>query len=204
MVKVDPDKPEVLEAARLLREGGVVAYPTDTLYGLGASLHHERALERVYEIKGRDPSKPLLLLIPEVDSLRSLVKEVSDSAVRLMDAFWPGPLTLVFEASDAVPEICLGGGKTIGIRLPDSSVAMALLREVNVPLTASSANRSGGPQPVSAQQVAETIGDQVDLIIDGGPCTDESPSTLVDVSGSHAVLLREGRIPNETLQPFLS
>ena len=204
IIQVDPDEPKIDDAAEVIRRGGIIAYPTDTLYGLGASIQCEEALKRVYEIKGRDPTKPLLMLIPDVGSLRPLVKGISDVARRLMDTFWPGPLTLVFEASESVPKVCLGGGRTIGIRLPKSSIVLALLEKVQAPLTAPSANLSGSPEPTSAQQVAENIGDRVDLIVDGGPCTDDQPSTLVDVSGPKAYLLREGRISYETLEPFIS
>lgn len=192
------------EAAQAVLGGGVIAFPTDTLYGLGASLHCEEALKRVYEIKGRDPPKPLLLLVADIESLSPLVAEISGVARRLMGAFWPGPLTLVFQASDNVPRVCLGGGKTVGIRLPNSAVALALLKEVQVPLTAPSANLSGDPEPTSAQQVAANLGDRVDLILDGGPCENSRPSTLVDVTGSQPKILREGRISYETLKPLFS
>lgn len=161
-------------------------------------------MRRVYEIKGRDLTKPLLLLIPDVESLSPLVKRISIRARRLMEAFWPGPLTLVFQASESVPRVCLGGGNTVAVRLPNSSVALALLREVAAPVTASSANPSGGPQPTSAGVVASHLGNLVDLIVDGGPCEDDRPSTLVDVTGSQPVVLRPGRISEETLKPFLS
>ena len=204
IIHVDPDKPEVGEAGHIIRRGGVVAFPTDTLYGLGASIGHTEALERIYEIKGRDASKPILLLIPDIDSLSPFIADVSETARRFMDTFWPGPLTLVFRASAEIPKICLGGGFTIGIRMPDSSIAKALLQEVRVPVTATSANRSGGSEPTSARIVAESIGDQVDCIVDGGPCQDPRPSTLIDVSGVSPKILREGRISYETLKPFLS
>jgi L-threonylcarbamoyladenylate synthase len=203
ITRLDGQAPAVREAADLVRRGGVIAYPTDTLYGLGASLRHEQALERIYEIKGRDRSKPILLLVADIAFVLPLVEAVPESARRMMEAFWPGPLTLVFKASQGVPDICLAGGTTVGIRLPDAPVALALLRELQEPLTASSANLSGGPQPVSAQQVAEAIGPRIDLILDGGPSLDARPSTLVDVSSRRPRLLREGRISKESLQPFL-
>lgn len=202
ITSVDPERPDVLEAVEIIRGGGVIAYPTDTLYGLGASLDHDRALERIYEIKGRDQRKPILFLIPDLASLASFVEEVPETARGLMETFWPGPLTLVFQASERVPRICLGEGTTIGVRWPDAPVVRALLRELKEPLTASSANRSGGAEPVTARQVADSIGDRVDLILDGGPCADSRPSTLIDVSGSKPRLLREGRISRERVKPF--
>lgn len=202
-LKSESERVILIQAARVVRDGGVIAFPTDTLYGLGASVQHEEALRRIYEIKGRDPSKPILLLVPDLDVLRTLVTEISGAAQRLMERFWPGPLTLIFEASEMVPHICLGGGTTIGIRLPDAPVARALLQELMEPVTASSANLSGDPEPVSAQQVADSLGDRVDLILDGGVCRNNRPSTLVDVSRSVPRLLREGRISEETLKPFL-
>ena len=204
IITVDPGKPDVCEAARVINDGGVIAFPTDTLYGLGASIRHVEALERVYEIKGRDFSKPILLLVPDIESLSPFTVDVSKAAKRFMDAFWPGPLTLVFKASPEIPQVCLGGGHTIGVRIPDSPIAKVLLKEVEVPLTATSANIAGGPEPTSAQLVEETIGDRIDLIVDGGPCQDPRPSTLVDVSDDIPRILREGRISYETLKPFLS
>ena len=204
ILTVSKENPEMKEAAEVILRGGVIAFPTDTLYGLGASIRHKGALERIYEMKGRDPSKPILVLVPDIEVLSPFVAEISDAAKRFMDAFWPGPLTLVFRASEKMPRICLGGGDTIGIRMPDSPISRALLQEVNVPVTATSANRSGGPEPTSARIVAESIGDRVDLIVDGGPCRDSRPSTLIDVSGEKPKVLREGRISYETLRPFLS
>ena len=204
IIKVDSENPHTEEAVRIIRDGGVIAFPTDTLYGLGASIFHEGALNRIFEIKERDPSKPIPLLIPDVEVLSSLVTEVSNSARHFMDIFWPGPLTLVFKASAEIPKICLGGGDTIGVRMPDSPVAETLVREVGLPLTATSANLSGGPAPTSARIVEESIGDRIDLIVDGGVCEDPRPSTLIDVSGAKPKILREGRIPYETLRRFLS
>jgi L-threonylcarbamoyladenylate synthase len=204
IIKVDPDKPDVCEAAQIVNDGGVIAFPTDTLYGLGAGIRHVKAVERIYEIKGRDFSKPILLLGADVESLLPFIIDVSKVAQRLMDSFWPGPITLVFKASKEVPHACLGGGQTIGVRITDSPIAGALLREVGGLLTATSANRSGEPEPISAELVAESIGDRIDLIVDGGPCEDRRPSTLVNVSGKTARILREGRISYETLKPFLS
>ena len=204
ILTVSKENPEMKEAAEVILRGGVVAFPTDTLYGLGASIRHKGALERIYEMKGRDPSKPILVLVPDIEVLSPFVAGISDAAQRFMDAFWPGPLTLVFKASDKIPKMCLGGGDTIGIRMPDSPISRALLQEVIVPVTATSANRSGEPEPTSARIVAESIGDRVDLIVDGGPCRDSRPSTLIDVSGEEPKVLREGRIYFETLRPFLS
>lgn len=202
-LKSGTERATLIQAARVVRDGGVIAFPTDTLYGLGASVQHAEALRRIYDIKGRDPSKPILLLVPDFDVLRTLVTKISGAAQRLMEQFWPGPLTLIFEASEMVPQMCLGGGTTIGIRLPDAPVAQALMQELMEPLTASSANLSGDPEPVSAQQVADSLGDRVDLVLDGGVCMDNRPSTLVDVSRSVPRVLREGRISEETLKPFL-
>ncbi len=202
ILKTDPDTPDVQAAAEIIVAGGVVAYPTDTLYGLGASLHCRDALHRIYEIKGRDKAKALLLVINSQSMLSLLTVRVSSTADRLMNAFWPGPLTLVFEASEHVPDLCRSGGKTVAVRWPGSNFVSALLDQVKAPVTATSANLSGGPEPTSAQLVEASIGDRVDLVIDGGPSPGNRPSTVVDVSRQQPIILREGLIGSETLKPY--
>ena len=202
LVHID-DKQALRKAAEVVLRGGIIAYPTDTLYGLGADIFNQDAINRVYDIKVRDRGKPLLIVVNGEETLEPLVAGISDTARLLMNRFWPGPLTMVFEASHAMPRYCLAGGTTIAVRVPDSEVTLSLLHETGVPLTSSSANLSGGPQPTSADLVMNSLGDRVDLILDGGPCSDQQPSTILDVSQDRPRLLREGKIPGEMLEPFL-
>jgi L-threonylcarbamoyladenylate synthase len=202
MVRVDPEHPDpavLQEAAAIIRSGGLVAFPTETVYGLGADCANRAAIRRIYEVKGRPERKPLLVLIADRSWLSCLTPSVPDRALGLMDAFWPGPLTLTFPAAPSVPRELLGDGTTIGIRLPGPSVAQALVRTVGGPVTAPSANRSGGPDPVSATAVRDDIGDRIDLILDGGAARQATPSTVVDLSGDAPRLIREGQVPFDAI-----
>lgn len=202
VARVDPDKPDtrVLEtAAGMIRRGGLVAFPTETVYGLGADATNPEAVERVFLAKGRDFSKPILVLIADRSWLSLLARDIPAPARVLMDAFWPGPLTLTFPARDAVPRALLGGGTTVGVRMPDVTLARRLVQAVGRPVTAPSANRSGSPNPVTAEQVALSLGDRIDLILDGGPSSSDVPSTVVDATVTPPALIRPGRIAYETI-----
>ncbi|MCK5119086.1 MAG: threonylcarbamoyl-AMP synthase [Candidatus Latescibacteria bacterium] len=179
-------------ACEVLCEGGVIVVPTETVYGLGADAFDPGAVRRVYAIKGRDFAKPLSLLVSDERMLREVVAAVPDVARELMRRFWPGPLTLVFKASDAVPREALGGGDTVAVRLSSSPVVRTLLDLYGRPLTATSANRSGCGPARSAQEAMAWVGEGVDLILDGGPSGNEAPSTVVDVSEGEARTLRQG------------
>ena len=187
------DKGKAFErACEVLQGGGVIVVPTETVYGLGADAFNPSAVRRVYAIKGRDFAKPLSLLVSDERMLREVVAAVPDVAKTLMRRFWPGPLTLVFKASDAVPREALGGGETVAVRLSSSPVVRRLLDLYGRPLTATSANRSGCGSARSAQEAMAQVGEEVDLILDGGPSGNEAPSTVVDVSGGEARTLRQG------------
>ena len=187
------DKGKAFErACEVLQGGGVIVVPTETVYGLGADAFNPSAVRRVYAIKGRDFAKPLSLLVSDERMLREVVAAVPDVAKTLMRRFWPGPLTLVFKASDAVPREALGGGETVAVRLSSSPVVRRLLDLYGRPLTATSANRSGCGSARSAQEAMAQVGEEVDLIFDGGPSGNEAPSTVVDVSGGEARTLRQG------------
>ncbi len=179
-------------ACEVLRGGGVIVLPTETVYGLGADAFDPDAVRRVYAIKGRDFAKPLSLLVSDERMLREVVAAVPEVAQELMRRFWPGPLTLVFKASDAVPREALGGGETVGVRISSGPVVQRLLELYGRPLTATSANRSGCEPAHSAQEAMAQVGDGVDLVLDGGLLEDEMPSTVVDVSEGEARTLRHG------------
>ena len=178
----------------------MIAFPTDTFYGLGADALNPRAVEKVFEIKQRDRKKPILVLVSNFGQAADLVKDVPSEAWRLMSRFWPGPLTLVFVASDKVPDLITGGTGKIGIRVPGDPLTTLLLRTFAVPITATSANRSGAASPTTAQEVLETLGHEVALILDAGKTPGGMPSTVVDVTTSPITLLREGQIPAEMLK----
>lgn len=198
------DDPGIVETADRIRSGGVVVYPTETVYGMGADPFNPIPFERVFSVKGRETEKGLILLIRGSQDLDALVANIPRAAVVLMDAFWPGPLTLVFPASPSLPEHLLGFRSTIALRVSDAPIASALLRHVGGPITSTSANHSGRPPARSAQEAANVIGDRVDLILDGDTAPDSRPSTLVDVSVPHPRILRPGRIAESDINRVLT
>ena len=194
---VNPAAPEsaVLEkAARCLREGGLVVFPTETFYGLGANALDREAVMRVFEVKGRPESKPLLVLVDSVKMAESLAREIPETARDLMARYWPGPLTLVFKAVSDLPSALTAGTGTIGIRMPGHRVAWELVKATGLPITAPSANPSGASPPTTAQAVLEKLQGTVDLIIDGGPTSGGAPSTILDVSVTPPRLIRQGAV----------
>jgi L-threonylcarbamoyladenylate synthase len=191
------------EAGRLLRAGGLVAFPTETVYGLGANALDASAAARIFEAKGRPADNPLIVHVVDGDEAAALALSWPEAAVRATRAFWPGPLTLVVPASPVVPAVVRAGLRTIAVRCPSHPVARALLRAARVPVAAPSANRSGRPSPTTAQAVADDLDGRVDLVVDGGPTGIGVESTVVDVSVSPPVLLRPGGLPREDLEALL-
>lgn len=207
LVKINPrriSRAAIGPVVSTILEGGVVAYPTETVYGLGANALDRKAVRRVFEIKGRSPDKPLILLVRNLRELKTLVRELPPSAKALMDRFWPDGLTLVLEASSRVSGEALGGGSTIALRISGSPVVRALLDLARVPLTASSANLAGYPPPVTAAEVQAQLGDRVDLILDGGQSPEAIPSTILDVREEPATLIRRGRITLTEIQQVVA
>lgn len=178
----------------IIRSGGVIGYPTDTFYGLGADPANAAAVRRIFEIKGRKPDQPVIVLLPDRSRVAEWAAAVPRSAERLMDRFWPGPLTLVFRAGARVLPELTGGTGTIGLRVPGREATRALLRGLGTALTGTSANRSGGENPRTAEDVLRELGDRVDLVIDGGVSAEELPSTVVDVTSEPPRVLRQGVI----------
>jgi len=183
------------EAVTVLRGGGLVAYPSDTVYGLGAAASDERAVARVFAVKGRDAEKAISLLLADAADLAPLCAEVPFLTRVLAQRYWPGPLTLVVRRSPAYHSAALGGGDTLAVRVPDHPFLRELIRALGEPITGTSANRSGRSACRSAQEVERELGDAVDLIIDGGPSGEGPESTVVSLTGSLPVVLREGAIP---------
>lgn len=195
MLTLDIDREAVLSRCRaVIDAGGVIAYPTDTFYGLGVDPRNPRAVRKVFAIKGREADQPILLLLHDRNDVSAWASEVAPSALRLMERFWPGPLTLVFRAGPQVlPELTAGTG-AIGLRVPGNDLTRALLGAVGGSLTGTSANRSGRPSPRTANEVRRELGGSIDLIIDGGPAAEVLPSTVVDVTEDPPRLIRQGAI----------
>ncbi len=187
-------------AARILREGGLVAFPTETVYGLGANALDASAARKIYEAKGRPADNPLIVHIPEVKDLKTLAREIPDKAYQLARVFWPGPLTIILKKRDCVPYGTTGGLDTVAIRLPANQIARSVIAASGVYVAAPSANLSGKPSPTKAEHVIKDMSGRIDMIIDGGKATLGLESTIVDLSGEHPVILRPGCITRAMLE----
>lgn len=206
IVKIDPINPErplILKAARILREGGIVAYPTETFYGLGADAENVKAIERIYTIKGREDKKPISILIGSKEDITKYALHITERGEKLMNRFWPGALTLVFEASRNVPEILTAGTGKIGIRLSSHAISTHLVQNIPESLTATSANVSGKKECSSAREVMEGLGNAIDAVIDGGTTPGGLGSTILDVTEDPPRILREGIIPISLINEIL-
>lgn len=201
---VQPSRREIIRAARILRDGGLVAFPTETVYGLGADASHERAVRRLFTVKRRPLDHPVIVHIGRPGDLDLWAAEVPEAARSLGESFWPGPLTLVLRRRPGrVPDAVTGGRETVGLRVPAHPVASALLAEHGGGLAAPSANRFGRVSPTCAADVAADLGDDVDLILDGGPCGVGVESTIVDCSGAAPLMLRLGGVTEDDLAAVL-
>lgn len=206
IIKVNKDnfKPEELaDAASLLREGKLVAFPTETVYGLGANALDETAAKRIYAAKGRPSDNPLIVHIADVAALTDLAEEIPAEAYALADAFWPGPLTIILRKKACVPDGTTGGLQTVAIRFPSDPIARELIKSSGVYVAAPSANASGRPSPTTAQHVFEDMNGRIECIIDGGPVQIGVESTIVDLSGDAPLILRPGFITREDLARVL-
>ncbi len=190
---------DLLEAAQILRDGGLVAFPTETVYGLGANALMPEAAQKTYAAKGRPSDNPLIVHIADKEAVYEVAAEVSEAAERLMDAFWPGPMTLVLKKADVVPKETTGGLDTVAVRMPSHPVANRLIRLAGVPVSAPSANLSGHPSPTEARFVIEDLNGRIDMIIDGGPVEIGLESTIIDLTGGTPTILRPGYITREEL-----
>ncbi|MDD2422200.1 MAG: L-threonylcarbamoyladenylate synthase, partial [Heliobacteriaceae bacterium] len=200
--RIDPQKftlDELQMAASLFRQGRLVAFPTETVYGLGANALDGQAVQGIFQAKGRPVDNPLIVHIAALAEIWSLVEAFPPLARSLAETFWPGPLTLVLPASGQVPAVVTAGLPTVGIRLPDHPVARALIRLAGVPVAAPSANRSGKPSPTTARHVLEDLNGRIAGVVDGGACAVGVESTVVDVTGSKPVILRPGGVTREML-----
>ena len=206
ILKTNPDSPEpsaIACAAELLREGQVVAIPTDTFYGLAANPFDLAAVEKIFAIKGRSKGAPLLLLVDSLEMAADLSAELPPQFDRLARRFWPGPLTIVVEASSKLPPAVSGQSGRIGLRLPAAAIPVALIKKAGVPLTGTSANRTGEKECATAQEVQQCFGERLPLILDGGASAATQPSTVLRLRQDSWEVLREGAIPAEEIAAVL-
>lgn len=199
---VDPESPDhntIDKAAALIKKGGLVVFPTSSFYGLGADALNVKAVDKVFQAKMRDPRKPVLILIACLADLAPLVRSIPETATRLIDAFWPGSLTMVFEAADFLPSNLTGYAGRIGIRFAGHTVASALVKAVGSPITGTSANLSGKGACTTVTEIDRCIKDQVDLVLDAGKLAGGKGSTVVDVTVAPPKILREGLISGTDL-----
>jgi L-threonylcarbamoyladenylate synthase len=204
--RVDPEAidPAVIErAAEVIRSGGLVAFPTETVYGLGGDALKPDAARKIYAAKGRPSDNPLIVHVADLDHVRPIVREIPAAALSLADAFWPGPLTMIFRKTDAVPYETSGGLDTVAVRMPVDPVAAELIRASGGYIAAPSANTSGRPSPTTAQHVAEDLSGRIEMILDGGPADIGLESTIVDLTEEVPVILRPGFINREMLTEVL-
>ncbi len=204
IIGIDPAREDVpRRAVRVLLDGGLVAFPTDTFYALGAAAGNAAAIARVFAAKRRPPGDALPVFVADRDQWRTVVAELPEVALRLADRFWPGPLTIVCRRARHLPPALTGGGETIGVRLPAAPLAVGLCRALGMAITGTSANTHGLPAPISASQVALDLGPAVDLILDGGRCPLARPSTVIDVTRTPPAIIREGAIGADAIAAVL-
>ena len=191
-------------SAEIICAGGLVAVPTETVYGLAGNGMDEKAVEKIYEVKGRPAIKPLSLMVASPEEIGRFAVDVPDAAKMLAEKFWPGPLTIVLKANPDIPEIVRAGGDTIGLRCPDHVLTLQALREAGVPFAAPSANLSGAPSPKTAGDVLKVFDGVIDAVIDGGACTLGRESTILDMSKKPYRVLRQGALPEESISDALT
>ena len=206
IIKIDPalvESDKVKIVAEVLQEEGIIAYPTDTFYGLGASCFSEKAIQRIYHLKKREPSKPISIIISDINMARDIAMDIPFLFWKMAGEFWPGPLTLILKASSTLPTGLLGTGDSIGIRQPALSWIRELLEETGFPITATSANISGEKEIANPGIIRDSFFGLVDLIVDGGETRGALPSTVIDLTSAKPVILREGAVPRSVLGKYL-
>jgi len=206
VLKVDANHPEIDKiqiAANIIRKGGTVAFPTETVYGLGADALNAEGVKKLFEAKKRPPDNPIIVHVASMKDVHRLAKDVPKAAENLMAKFWPGPLTLVLKRSRLVPDITVVGLDTIAIRMPKNKVALALVKESGTPIAAPSANLAGKPSPTTAQHVIEDLAGRIDIILDAGPTKIGVESTVINMTSSPLEILRPGGTPYERLREVL-
>lgn len=194
---------ELSQAAKIINQGGLVAFPTETVYGLGADGLNKEAAKKIYEAKGRPSDNPLILHVASLDAFKELAVEVPEAAYQLADAFWPGPLTMVLKKSEKVPYGTTGGLETVAIRMPNDEIALGLIRESKAYLAAPSANTSGRPSPTTAKHVVDDMSGKIDMVLDGGQVGIGIESTIIDLTSEVPTILRPGYITKSMLEQVI-
>lgn len=199
-IRIDPRDPARDDIERVLvylEKGQVIAYPTETIYGLGADVLDRKAVKRIYDLKARDYGLPISILVADLAMLRQVVSEVTDRALQLARRFWPGPLTILFPASEAIPKGLVTNTGKVGVRISSHPVAAAIVKSFGRPITTTSANLSGFPPSLSVRHVQKYFGDRLPCIVDGGDCEPSRGSTVVDIGEETMRIIREGAIPSD-------
>lgn len=191
-------------AVEILANGGIIAYPTETFYGLGTDATNEKAIEKIFAVKGRNFKNPVSLIIGQANDIHPLVQDVPETAKKLMAAFWPGALTIVFSAADIVSPLLTAGSGKIGLRVSSHPIALGIVQKLKRPLTATSANLSGAPECTRASEVAEQLSNKIDAIIDLGDTPGAKGSTIIDVTCDPPIILREGAISRKTIEKCIN
>lgn len=205
LVKADRvSKSEWKQILDVFKKGGIVAYPTETFYGLGVDPFNESAVKKLFQLKGRGFDKPISILVKDKNMLSEITEEVPPSAERLIKKFWPGPLTIIFKAKKTIPAIITGNTGKIGVRISGNPITQRLLAEIDFPITTTSANPSGKKSPVTASEVAGYFGDKIDLLIDGGILSGRLGSTIVDVTEGDLKVIRDGEISQKLIAESLA
>lgn len=202
-VNSENQKDVVEKAAKLLKEGELVAIPTETVYGLGANALDENAVKNIFKAKGRPQDNPLIVHISEIEEIYNLVEEFPQSARKLAEKFWPGPMTIILKKSSKIPPVVSAGLETVAIRLPGNEIASAIIKQAGVPVAAPSANLSGSPSPTDAQSVFDDMNGRIPLIVDGGRCDVGVESTVISLIGKKAKILRPGGVTPEQIRNVL-
>jgi L-threonylcarbamoyladenylate synthase len=201
VIDAEKDRAVLEEAGRIIRDGGLVVFPTETVYGIGANGLDAAACRSIYTAKGRPSDNPLILTVPDKEAVKKVAAVITPTAQKLLDTFWPGPLTIIFPRKDNVPDAATGGLDTVALRCPDHDICRAFLQCAGVPVAGPSANLSGRPSPTTAEEVAHDMNGRVDMIIDGGPCKIGVESTIVECNEDDTVtILRPGGVTIDMLQ----
>ncbi len=199
----EPEKSVVASAAGIIQRGGVIVYPTETLYGIGADARNAVAIRKVVAAKKRHDAKPVLVLADSLEMVQTLTAEIPASAIALIKRFWPGPLTIVFKAAPGIPQEITQGRGTIGIRIPDNRFCIELVRTCSCPITSTSANISGEPAHRTLGDIRQALGSGIDLYVDAGTLPESKPSTVLSIAENPPKLIREGVISFEEVQSVL-
>ena len=197
--KNDIDDKKLQEIADIIKQGGIVVFPTETVYGIGTNGLDSKAITKLYEVKQRPLNKPISLLVSSLEMVRSVTENISDMVYKLMEAFFPGPLTIILKKNNCVPNNLTNNTNTVGIRMPDNIIARKPIEYANVPIATPSANISGKPSGTNIQGIIKDFGDKVDYYIDGGPSKLGIGSTIVKIDGDKPIILRHGSISEEEI-----